>query len=199
MSVNYKSVFRLAISRTVLEKVAKKSENREIWANFDPPPNFFGGDPTTLTPVLGTSFQGLLPGKVWTTPLTLKGWEKISPPNFFWGEEPPRGTQVRHHDPLPLVKIWSECDPWPLNKASFNIELFELWPPSNFFGGSPQNFETSFGYSFSRPIPRISLDHVLRLWFTTLGGLGPPNFNGGSPPKFLDPIFKITPISDYLS
>jgi len=34
MSVDYKSVFRLAISRTVLEKWAKKSENREIWANF---------------------------------------------------------------------------------------------------------------------------------------------------------------------
>ena len=45
MSVDYKSVFRLLISRTVLEKWAKKSENREIWANFDPPANFFGGEP----------------------------------------------------------------------------------------------------------------------------------------------------------
>ena len=44
MSVDYKSVFRLAISRTVLEKWAKKSENRENWANFAPlPANFFGG------------------------------------------------------------------------------------------------------------------------------------------------------------
>ena len=45
MSVDEKSVFRLAISRTVLEKWAKKSENREIWANFDPPANFFGEPP----------------------------------------------------------------------------------------------------------------------------------------------------------
>jgi len=45
MSVDYKSVFKLAISRTVLEKWSKKSENREIWANFDPPANFFGGEP----------------------------------------------------------------------------------------------------------------------------------------------------------
>ena len=42
MSVDYKSVFRLAISRTFLEKWAKKSENREIWAKFAPPRNFFG-------------------------------------------------------------------------------------------------------------------------------------------------------------
>ena len=91
MSVDYKSVFRLAISRTVLEKWAKKSENQEIWANFDQPPtNFFGGSPQNLTPVFGTSFQGLLPEKFWTTPLTLRGWEKISPPIFF-GEGPPMG------------------------------------------------------------------------------------------------------------
>ena len=36
MSVDYKSVFRFSISRTVLEKWAKKLENREIWDNFDP-------------------------------------------------------------------------------------------------------------------------------------------------------------------
>jgi len=36
----------LAISRTVLEKWAKKSKNHEIWANFDrAPTNFFGGEP----------------------------------------------------------------------------------------------------------------------------------------------------------
>ena len=46
MSVDYKSVFRLAISRTVLEKWAKKTENHEIWANFDPPPHkIFSGEP----------------------------------------------------------------------------------------------------------------------------------------------------------
>ena len=43
MFVDYKSVFRLAISCTVLEKWVKKSENHEIWANFDPPANFFWG------------------------------------------------------------------------------------------------------------------------------------------------------------
>ena len=43
VSVDYKSVFRLAISRTVLEKWVKKSENHEIWANFDPCKFFFGG------------------------------------------------------------------------------------------------------------------------------------------------------------
>ena len=71
MFADYKSVFRLAISRIVLEKWAKKSENREIWANFDPPP--------------------------------------------------------------PKKKIW---------------------------GGSPHNFETSFGYFFSRTIDRKILDHA---------------------------------------
>ena len=93
MSVDYKSVFRLAISRTVLEKWAKKLENREIWANFDCPANFFfgGGAPKILKPVLGTPVQGLLLAKVWTTPLTLRGWEIISPSNFFGGG-PPRGT-----------------------------------------------------------------------------------------------------------
>ena len=92
MSVDYKSVFRIAISRTILEKWAKKSENREIWANFDPH-KFFGGAPKILKPVLGTLFQGLLPEKVWTTPLMLRGWEKISsPPKKNWGGEgPPKG------------------------------------------------------------------------------------------------------------
>ena len=43
MSADYKSVFRLAISRTVLEKQAKKSENRKIWAKYDPLQIFLGG------------------------------------------------------------------------------------------------------------------------------------------------------------
>ena len=89
-TISLPSVFRLLISRTVLEKWAKKSENHEIWANFDPPHKFFWGAPKISKPVLGTPFQGLLPGKVWTTPLTLRGWEKISPP-IFWGEEAPKG------------------------------------------------------------------------------------------------------------
>ena len=36
---------RLAISHTVLEKWAKKSENHEIWANFDPLQIFWGEPP----------------------------------------------------------------------------------------------------------------------------------------------------------
>jgi len=93
MSVDYKSVFRLLISRTVLEKWAKKSENREIWANFDPPQIFFGGAPKILKPVLGTSFQGLLPEKFWTTPPDPKGLGKnFAPQNFFGGGGPPQGV-----------------------------------------------------------------------------------------------------------
>ena len=93
MSVDYKSVFSLAISRTVLEKWAKKSENREIWANFDPSQIFFlGGEP----PKFGNQFWVLLfrdycQKNFGPRPLTLRGWEKISPPNFSGGR-PPRGT-----------------------------------------------------------------------------------------------------------
>ena len=91
MSVDYKYVFRLAISHTVLEKWAKKSENRDIWANFDSLQFFFGGGaPKILKPVLGTPFQGLLPKKIWTTPPDPKGLEKnfAPPPNFFGGRGP---------------------------------------------------------------------------------------------------------------
>jgi len=90
MSVDYKSIFRLAISCTVLEKWAKKLENHEIWAKFDPPYKFFGGTPKIFKPVLGTSFQGLLPEKFWTMPPEPKGLGKNFAPNFFWGR-PPNG------------------------------------------------------------------------------------------------------------
>ena len=81
-----------------------------------------------------------------------------------------------------------------------SISKFLNFDLLNFFlgVGSPRNFETSFGYSFSRPIPAISMDHVLRLWVTTLG-VGPQILMGGRPPQILDPIFKIAPISDHLS
>ena len=92
MSADYKSVFRLAISHTVLEKWAKKSEILEIWAKYDPPVNFFGGALQILKPVLGTSFQGLLPGKFWTTPPDPKGLGKnFAPPPFFLGGGAPKG------------------------------------------------------------------------------------------------------------
>jgi len=49
--------------------------------------------------------------------------------------------------------------------------------PSQFFGGSTQNFETSFGLSFSGPIPRKGLDYALTL-DPNVGGevWGPQNF-----------------------
>jgi len=106
MSVDYKSVFRLAISRTVLEKWAKSRKIAKFGLILPPPRKFFWGSPKILKPVLGTSFQGLLPEKVWTTTSDL-------------------GSQH---------------------------------------------------------------------W-----GFGPPNFNGVVAPQILDPIFKITPISDRLS
>ena len=64
MSVDNKSVFRLAISRTVLEKWAKKSENREIWANFDLPTNFFGGSPQNFETSFGYIFSGTIAKKI---------------------------------------------------------------------------------------------------------------------------------------
>jgi len=65
MSADYKSVFRLAISRTVLEKWAKKSENREIWANLDSPPGiFFWGTPPNFETSFGYSFSGTIPRKI---------------------------------------------------------------------------------------------------------------------------------------
>ena len=89
MTVDYKSVFRLAISRTILEKSTKKAENREIWANFDRPLQIFlGGAPKILKPVLGTSFQDYCQKNFGPRPLTLRGSEKILPLNFFWGEAP---------------------------------------------------------------------------------------------------------------
>ena len=71
MSADYKSIFRLAISRIILEKWAKESENHKILANyapFPPPAIFLGAAPKILKPVLGASFQGLLPEKFLNTP-----------------------------------------------------------------------------------------------------------------------------------
>jgi len=56
MSVDYKSDFRSLTSCTVLEKWAKKSENHEIWAKFDPPANFFGGSPQNFETSFGYFF-----------------------------------------------------------------------------------------------------------------------------------------------
>jgi len=93
MSIDLKSIFRLLITRTVLEKWVEKSENHEILANFDPfpPANFLGEAPRILKQVLGTPFLGLLPGEVLTTPPDPKGVGKILPPNFLVRERPPKG------------------------------------------------------------------------------------------------------------
>jgi len=61
MSADYKSVFRLAISRTVLEKWAKKVGNCEISANFDSP-HKFGGRQNFKTSS-GYSFSGTIARK----------------------------------------------------------------------------------------------------------------------------------------
>jgi len=64
MSVDYKSVFRLAISSTILEKWVKSRKNREIWANFDPPANFFGGSPHNFETSFGYPFSGTIARKI---------------------------------------------------------------------------------------------------------------------------------------
>ena len=65
ISVDYKSVFRLAISHTVLEKWAKKSENRKIWANFDPLQFFLGGEVApNFETSLGYFFSGTIARKI---------------------------------------------------------------------------------------------------------------------------------------
>ena len=95
MSADYKSVFRLAISRTVLEKWAKKSKKIAKFGLILTPTKFFLGDgtPKILKPVLGTSFQGLLPEKFWTTPPDPKGLGKNFAPQIFFlgGGGPPKG------------------------------------------------------------------------------------------------------------
>jgi len=45
MSADYKSVFRLAYLAPFWRNGQKKSENREISANFDYPQKFFGSPP----------------------------------------------------------------------------------------------------------------------------------------------------------
>ena len=61
MSADYKSVFRLAISRAVLEKWVKKSVNREIWAKYDPPQIFLGSPQNFKTSF--EYFSGTIPRK----------------------------------------------------------------------------------------------------------------------------------------
>ena len=96
MSADYKSVFRLAISRTVWRNRQKSRKIAKFGLNMIPCNFFGGGSPQILKPVLGTSFQGLLPGKFWTTALALRGWEKISPPPQFFFLGGGRGPQGVH-------------------------------------------------------------------------------------------------------
>jgi len=92
MSADYKSVFRLAISRTILEKWANKGRKIAKFRLILTSPQNFLGAAKILKPVLGTPFQGLLPGKVQAKPPDLKGVGKnFAPPlKFFWGEGPLR-------------------------------------------------------------------------------------------------------------
>jgi len=64
ISADYKSIFRLAISRTVLEKWAKKSENRKILAKYDPLQIFFGGSPPNFETSFGYFFSGTIARKI---------------------------------------------------------------------------------------------------------------------------------------
>jgi len=69
-----------------------------------------------------------------------------------------------------------------------------FYPTCRFIWGSPQNFKTSFGYSFSGPIARKSLNHA-----PTLRGeknFALPQF---FVPQILDPISIIASISDLLN
>ena len=91
MSADYKSVLDWRYLAPFWRDGQKKSENPEISANFDSPKNFLGAT-KILKPVLGTPFQGLLPGKVRTTPPDRKGVGKnFAPKKIFFGEGPPRG------------------------------------------------------------------------------------------------------------
>ena len=88
MSVDYKSVFRLAIAHTVLEKWAKKSENHEIWANFDPPPTNLFRRSQNFETSFGYFFSGTIAKKILDHPLTLRVGKKFRPPIFFGGGGP---------------------------------------------------------------------------------------------------------------
>jgi len=107
--------------------------------NLTPPPtNFFGGAPKILKPVLGNPFQGLFPGKVWTTPLTLRGGKKFCPQNFFGGS------------PQNFETSFGYSFSWPIRRISLD-HVLQLWfttlgglGPPNFNGGSPPKFWTQF-------------------------------------------------------
>jgi len=67
------------------EKVGK---SRNLGLTLTPPHKFnLGKPPKCLKPVLDTPFQGLLLGKVWTTPHPNR-MKTISPPQIFGGGVP---------------------------------------------------------------------------------------------------------------
>jgi len=53
--------------------MGKKSEIMKFGLTLTLPAKFLGEAPKILKPVSGTPYQGLLPEKVWTMPLTLRG------------------------------------------------------------------------------------------------------------------------------
>ena len=64
----------------------KKLEIMKFWTNVDPC-KFIWGAPRILKPVLDTPFQGLLPGKIWTTHRPYEGENNFAP-KFFWEGSP---------------------------------------------------------------------------------------------------------------
>ena len=73
-----------------------------------------------------------------------------------------RGMSVDYKSVFRLAIYRTVLEKWQKSRkiAKFGL-IFTPSPPANFFlGGSPQNLETSFGYSFSGTIARKSLDHT---------------------------------------
>jgi len=133
-----------------MEKWAKKSENHEIWANFDPHPRIFcGGSTQIFKTSFGYSFSGPIARKSLDHTPDSKGWKKFAPPQFF-GRRVPHGA---HKLTIMTQKfeVTVTLDPWA---RPVWILKFANFDSRNFFsgGGSPKNFKTSFGYSFSGPI-----------------------------------------------
>ena len=93
MSADYKSVLDWRYL-TPFWRNGQKSRKIAKFRLILTPPKIFLGAAKILKPVLGTPFQGLLPGKVRTTPPDPKGVGKNfapTPKKIFWGEGPPRG------------------------------------------------------------------------------------------------------------
>ena len=179
-----------------MEKWVKKSENHEIWANFDPG-KFLWESSQNFQTSNGYSFSGPIARKSLDHVQTLRRWKKFAPQIYFWEGGPPWGTSVRHRDLLPLVKILSDCDPWPLSKTGLILKFTNFDPSPQIYLGNPE---------ILKPVLYTPLQGQLmrKVWTTspTLGhnvGVLGPQILMGVAPQVLDQISEITPISDLLS